>query len=230
MASDKAHWVEVGRCYERFALQATALGIRNAFMNQLVEVGSIRPQFGAMPGLGNERPDFVVRFGLGPKRPGRAAAPWCCLADRCHQAGNNRLERCCLGNRIGDPADLVAFRRRHRGGRRPRRGGQPIDRHALRADRVPAGRRRPPVAGGSRQRWRARPGHGNCRRAGAARHSRERDVALRLPAHADACRSVAGRAGRRARLPARCARHPPPGGARRIGGSSLGDAAGDSPP
>jgi len=26
--SDKAHWVEAGRCYERFALQATALGIR----------------------------------------------------------------------------------------------------------------------------------------------------------------------------------------------------------
>jgi hypothetical protein len=33
-ASDKAHWVEAGRSYERFALQATALGIRNAFLNQ----------------------------------------------------------------------------------------------------------------------------------------------------------------------------------------------------
>ncbi|MEO7851900.1 MAG: Tat pathway signal protein, partial [Rubrivivax sp.] len=32
--SDKAHWVEAGRCYEQFALQATALGIRNAFLNQ----------------------------------------------------------------------------------------------------------------------------------------------------------------------------------------------------
>lgn len=31
-ASDKAHWVEAGRCYERFALQATALGIRNALL------------------------------------------------------------------------------------------------------------------------------------------------------------------------------------------------------
>ena len=69
VASDKAHWVEVGRCYERFALQATALGIRNAFMNQPVEVGSIRPQFGAMLGLGNERPDLVVRFGRGPASP-----------------------------------------------------------------------------------------------------------------------------------------------------------------
>ena len=31
-AADKAHWVQVGRACERFALQATALGIRNAFL------------------------------------------------------------------------------------------------------------------------------------------------------------------------------------------------------
>jgi hypothetical protein len=67
--SDKAHWVEAGRCYERFALQATALGIRNAFLNQPVEVGSIRPQFAAMLGLGSQRPDLVVRFGRGPALP-----------------------------------------------------------------------------------------------------------------------------------------------------------------
>lgn len=30
--ADKANWVEVGRRYERFALQATALGIRNALL------------------------------------------------------------------------------------------------------------------------------------------------------------------------------------------------------
>ena len=69
VANDKAHWVEVGRCYERFALQATALGIRNAFLNQPVEVGSMRPRFGAMLGLGSERPDLVVRFGRGPALP-----------------------------------------------------------------------------------------------------------------------------------------------------------------
>ncbi len=74
-ASDKAHWVEAGRCYERFALQATALGIRNAFLNQPVEVGSIRPQFasaiglGGLGGLGGRRPDLVVRFGRGPTLP-----------------------------------------------------------------------------------------------------------------------------------------------------------------
>jgi hypothetical protein len=68
-ASDKAHWVEAGRCYERFALQATALGIRNAFLNQPVEVGSIRPQFASALGLGSQRPDLVVRFGRGPAMP-----------------------------------------------------------------------------------------------------------------------------------------------------------------
>jgi hypothetical protein len=67
--ADKAHWIEVGRCYERFALQATALGIRNAFVNQPVEVGPIRPQFAAALGLGPLRPDLVVRFGRGPVMP-----------------------------------------------------------------------------------------------------------------------------------------------------------------
>lgn len=68
-ASDKAHWVEAGRCYERFALQATALGIRNAFLNQAVEVGLVRSQFGAAFGLGHQRPDLVVRFGRGRTLP-----------------------------------------------------------------------------------------------------------------------------------------------------------------
>lgn len=68
-ASDKAHWVEAGRCYERFALQATALGIRNALLNQAVEIGAIRPQFAAALGLGTLRPDLVVRFGRGPTLP-----------------------------------------------------------------------------------------------------------------------------------------------------------------
>ncbi len=67
--SDKAHWVEAGRCYERFALHATALGIRSAFLNQPVEVGALRPQFAAALGLGNQRPDLVVRFGRGPAMP-----------------------------------------------------------------------------------------------------------------------------------------------------------------
>ena len=68
-AADRRHWVEVGRCYERFALQATALGIRNAFLNQPVEVGAVRPQFASALGLGGRRVDLIVRFGRGPAMP-----------------------------------------------------------------------------------------------------------------------------------------------------------------
>ena len=68
-ANDKAHWIETGRCYERFALQAAALGIRNAFLNQPVEVGALRPQFASFLGIGQRRPDLVVRFGRGPEMP-----------------------------------------------------------------------------------------------------------------------------------------------------------------
>ncbi len=67
--SDSTHWIEAGRCYERFALQATTLGIRNAFLNQPVEVGAIRPQFASWLGIGDRRPDLVVRFGRGPRLP-----------------------------------------------------------------------------------------------------------------------------------------------------------------
>jgi hypothetical protein len=67
--SDRRHWIEVGRAYERFALQATALGIRNAFLNQPVEVPSLRAQFAEWLGVGDRRPDLLVRFGRGPEMP-----------------------------------------------------------------------------------------------------------------------------------------------------------------
>ncbi|MEP6773499.1 MAG: nitroreductase family protein, partial [Polaromonas sp.] len=69
-ANDPAHWVETGRCYQRFALQATALGIRNAMLNQPVEVAALRPQLASHLGLDPaSRPDLVLRFGYGPKMP-----------------------------------------------------------------------------------------------------------------------------------------------------------------
>lgn len=68
-AESPAQWIEVGRCYERFALQSAALGIRNAMLNQPVEVSALRPQFSSYLGLGGGRPDLVVRFGRGPKLP-----------------------------------------------------------------------------------------------------------------------------------------------------------------
>ena len=68
-ADDKPHWIEAGRCYERLALQAAALDLRSAFINQPVEVPAIRPQFAAFLGIGNRRPDLVVRIGRGPATP-----------------------------------------------------------------------------------------------------------------------------------------------------------------
>lgn len=64
-----AHWVEVGRCYQRFALLATALGVRNAFVNAPVEVPALRAPFARWLGIGAARPDLVVRFGRGPALP-----------------------------------------------------------------------------------------------------------------------------------------------------------------
>lgn len=73
--ADKAHWLAVGRAYERFALQATALGIRNAFLNQPVEVAAVRSPFAAALGLAGQRPDLVVRFGRGPTLPASLRRP-----------------------------------------------------------------------------------------------------------------------------------------------------------
>ena len=67
--ADHEHWIRVGRSFERFALQATALGIRNAHINQPIEVPEIRPQFAAWLGDADARPDLVVRFGYAPALP-----------------------------------------------------------------------------------------------------------------------------------------------------------------
>jgi nitroreductase len=66
---DKAHWVEAGRTCQRFCLQATALGLRTAFINQPVEVPALRPQFQSYLGLGRARVDLVLRFGAGAELP-----------------------------------------------------------------------------------------------------------------------------------------------------------------
>ncbi|MGB5076469.1 MAG: Tat pathway signal protein [Sphingorhabdus sp.] len=67
--NDPAHWIQAGRSYQRFALQATLLGLKHAFLNQPVEVARFRPQLAALLGIGDKRPDLVVRFGYGPAMP-----------------------------------------------------------------------------------------------------------------------------------------------------------------
>lgn len=66
---DKAAWVEAGRAYQRFALQATALGVRTAFINQPIEVPALRPQFESWLNLSGEHAQLMVRFGHGPTAP-----------------------------------------------------------------------------------------------------------------------------------------------------------------
>ena len=72
---DKQHWIEAGRCYQRLALQAAALDLRTAFINQPVEVAALRPDFARQLGLGNRRPDLVVRIGRGPQTPSSLRRP-----------------------------------------------------------------------------------------------------------------------------------------------------------
>lgn len=67
--ADPDHWIRVGRSFQRFTLQATALGIRNAHLNQPIEVPSIRPEFASWLGMPDARPDLIVRFGRAPALP-----------------------------------------------------------------------------------------------------------------------------------------------------------------
>lgn len=68
-ADDKTHWIAAGRACQRFGLQATALGLKYAFINQPVEVSALREQFASFLGLAGRRPDIVMRFGTGPDLP-----------------------------------------------------------------------------------------------------------------------------------------------------------------
>ena len=67
--NNKNHWVAAGRACQRFALQATCLGLKYAFINQPVEVPELRNELSSYLGLGGRRPDIVVRFGHGPELP-----------------------------------------------------------------------------------------------------------------------------------------------------------------
>ncbi|HJV42324.1 Acg family FMN-binding oxidoreductase [Caulobacter sp.] len=62
-------WIAVGRAFTRFALSATAAGLKLALLNQPVEDPSTRPRLAAWLGARGRRPDLVVRFGYGPDLP-----------------------------------------------------------------------------------------------------------------------------------------------------------------
>lgn len=67
--NDREHWARAGQASQRFALQATALGLKHAFLNQPIEVPSLRPELAALVGLPGRRPNLLMRFGYGPTLP-----------------------------------------------------------------------------------------------------------------------------------------------------------------
>jgi hypothetical protein len=73
--ADREHWLQVGRACQRFALQATALGLKCAFVNQPVEVPELRADLAALVGVPGRRPDIVMRFGRGAALPYAARRP-----------------------------------------------------------------------------------------------------------------------------------------------------------
>lgn len=73
--ADPEHWVLAGRACQRFSLQATAMGLKHAYLNQPVEVANLRDDLANVIGLPGRRPDIVMRFGrdaampFSPRRP-----------------------------------------------------------------------------------------------------------------------------------------------------------------
>jgi hypothetical protein len=65
----KSTWVEAGRAYQRFALQATVLNVRTAFINQPIELLELRSQFETIVGINGEHAQLAVRFGHGDLAP-----------------------------------------------------------------------------------------------------------------------------------------------------------------
>ena len=67
--NDPAAWLETGRTHERFALLATALGLKYSYINQPCEVPALRAQVQSHLSLSGAFPQLLTRFGFGPAMP-----------------------------------------------------------------------------------------------------------------------------------------------------------------
>jgi len=67
--NDPAAWLETGRAHERFALLATAMGVKNSFINQPCEVPALRAHVQAHVSSNGAFPQLLARFGPGPAMP-----------------------------------------------------------------------------------------------------------------------------------------------------------------
>lgn len=68
-SDDRKGWVNAGRAYQRAALQATADGLKHAFINQAVEVPEMRRKLQDLLKLGTRRPNLVIRIGYAEALP-----------------------------------------------------------------------------------------------------------------------------------------------------------------
>jgi hypothetical protein len=68
-SDDKVTWVRVGQVYERMALKMTSLNIKSAFLNQPIEVATLRSQFQSALELGASLPQLLVRYGYAHPMP-----------------------------------------------------------------------------------------------------------------------------------------------------------------
>ena len=55
--------MRTGQVYQRMALSMTAMNIKSAFLNQPIEVESVRSQLQSALGLATALPQLLVRFG-----------------------------------------------------------------------------------------------------------------------------------------------------------------------
>jgi len=74
-SDDRAAWVCTGQVYQRLALELTALGLKSAFLNQPIEVASVRGQFQSALNLQQGLPQLLVRYGYANPLPSSLRRP-----------------------------------------------------------------------------------------------------------------------------------------------------------
>ena len=67
--NNPAAWIAAGRASERFALLATTLNLKCAYLNQPCEVPAVRAQVQSHLSLNGAFPQLLMRFGHGPAMP-----------------------------------------------------------------------------------------------------------------------------------------------------------------
>lgn len=75
-------WALAGRAAQRIGIQAAAMGLKYAFINQPIEVAELRPRFAEAIGFTGRRPNLLIRVGRGPAMPRSLRRPVEAVIDR----------------------------------------------------------------------------------------------------------------------------------------------------